>query len=88
MIDYSRLPEHIQGGVRRYIEDGIPPGSFLQAVMSNNLKESFMYADDTNIERMFDIVDFFYNEAPIECWGSKEKMSHWVEKGGLNGNNK
>ena len=79
MINYDRLPEHIRGGVKRYIEDKIPPGDFLTAVICNNLKESFGRADETNIAHMFDIVSFFYNEAPSGCWGSKKKMNDWLK---------
>lgn len=78
--DYTILPEHIRDGVRLYIEKGIIPGSFLQAVICNKLKESFMYADGINQMRMFDIVKFFYNEAPISCWGSEERMRTWSAK--------
>ena len=82
-IDYEALPEHIRAGVQRYVERGIIPGDFLQAVICNNLKESFERADDINQNRMFDIVKFFYNEVPGSCWGSKERMMKWNEKGGL-----
>lgn len=77
--NYSKLPEHIRGGVKRYVEEGVLPGSFLRAVICNQLKESFMLADETNIARMFDIVGFFYNEVPSGCWGSPEKMKKWAE---------
>lgn len=80
MVNYNLLPEHIRGGTKRYIEQGILPGDFLQAVICNNLRESFAQADDININRMFDIVSFFYNEAPSLCWGSKETMKNWIEK--------
>ena len=78
--DYGRLPPHIRGGVKRYIEEYIPPGDFLQAVICNKLKESFMYADDINIDRMFSIVNFFYNDAPLICWGSEERMNNWLRR--------
>jgi hypothetical protein len=93
-IDYSKLPEHIRGGMRRYIEEGIIPGDFLQAVIKNNLVDSFGKADETNQARMFDIAGFMYNEAPIPCWNSSAKNRHvnpddilknWHEKGGLIG---
>jgi len=87
-IDYSLLPEHIRGGVQRYIENGIRPGDFLQAVISNDLRESFIRADDTNIERMYDIICFFYNQAPLNCWGSAEHLAAWMKKGGLLGKEK
>ena len=84
-INYSKLPPHIQGGAQRYIEQGIRPGHFLTAVICNDLKESFARADDTNIARMFDIVSFFYNEAPVGCWESEKRMKDWIKEDGLNG---
>lgn len=79
MLNYNLLPEHLREGSKRYIEYGILPGDFLQAVICNNLRESFARADDINIPRMFDIVSFFYNEAPQPCWGTKEKMNKWID---------
>lgn len=84
-IDYSGLPSHIQGGARRYVEQGIPPGSFLTAIITNDLLEACGRADDINRERIFDIVKWFYNEAPTGCWKSAENMRQWCEAGGLNG---
>ena len=78
-INYNRLPEHIRDGMRLYIEHRVAPGHFLTAVIENNLKESFARADDTNINRMFDVVAFMYNEAPMACWGSPEKMIKWLK---------
>ncbi|GAG54996.1 unnamed protein product, partial [marine sediment metagenome] len=63
-INYSKLPSHIRASTKRYIEHGVKPGDFLTAVICNDLKESFARADEINTERMFDIVSFFYNEAP------------------------
>lgn len=85
MLNYSKLPERLQAGTQRYIEDGILPGSFLRAVISNNLKESFARADDDNRPVLFDIVKWFYWECPAPAVGSEEKMLAWKEIGGLNG---
>jgi len=82
-IKYELLPEHIRGGTQRYIEDGVLPGGFVRAVISNDLKEAFGRADETNRLRMFDIVGFFYNEAPMDCWGSPENMTAWAQHQGL-----
>ena len=76
--DYSKLPEHCRGGMKRYIEEGIPPGDFLEAVICNDLVQAFARADDTNITRLFDYANFLYNEVPSVCWGSKEKMLGWT----------
>jgi len=80
MIDYTKLPQHIRGGMKRYVEEHVLPGNFLQAVICNDLTEAFIRADDINIEKMFEIVGFMYWEVPRMCWGSKEKMKKWMEK--------
>lgn len=82
-IDYLRLPRHMREGARLYIEHGVIPGRFLQAVICNDLRESFLRADDINIHRMSDIVSFFHSQAPARCWGSKERMMAWSEMGGV-----
>jgi hypothetical protein len=80
MLDYSKLPGHIQGGVQRYIEKRIEPGSFLSAVICNDLREACACADDINRHRLFDIVSWFYCEAPGNCWGSPEKFLAWLSE--------
>lgn len=77
-VDYSMLPEHMQYGVRDYVEHGVRPGSFLLAVLHNDLVNSFGYADGTNVARMVDWARWLYNEAPSDCWGSPEKVRAWM----------
>jgi hypothetical protein len=85
MYNYDLLPEHMRGGARLWIENGIPPGSFMMAVLCNDLKEAFFRADRINLERMKDNIMFWYWEAPSECWGSPEKIKRWHEHEGLSG---
>ena len=73
------IPERMKGGIVRYIENGIAPGSFLTAVIQNKLKEAMMYADDENLENLPAYVDYFYNECPRVRWGSPETMEEWVK---------
>jgi len=77
MINYTKLPEHIRGGMQRWIEHGIKPGNFLQAVIRNDLVDSFGQADEINLAAIFDIVEFMYNEAPGNCWITKENIKNW-----------
>lgn len=77
-VDYSGLPEHMRDGARLYIEYGVEPGSFMSAVICNDLREAMGRADSINRERLFDIVCWFHNEAPSMSWGSREKMRAWV----------
>ena len=85
MINYDMLPEHCRGGMRLYIEDGLIPGDFLQAVIRDSLVDALGRADRINSERIRDYALFMHNEAPMPCWRSKEKMTAWSRKGGLNG---
>lgn len=85
MTDYSRLPEHMQAGARRYIERGIPPGHFLTAVLSNNMAEAFSRADDINTAAMLDWAMWTYNDIPRNSHGSPEAVSAWIKQGGLEG---
>ena len=80
MIEEGRdlVPEHMWGAVERYLLDGIPPGHFLTAVLSNDLTEAFARADDGNAARMHDWVRFFYCYAPRGSWGSPAKVSAWL----------
>jgi hypothetical protein len=84
-IDYSRLPAHCRGGLQRYIEHGIEPGSFLKAILTNNLVEAFCRADDINLPRISDYARFLYWECPSIVWGSEEKVEEWISHKGLSG---
>lgn len=75
----ATIPERMMPGIRLYINKGIVPGSFLKAVICNDLREAVGCADDENLENLPAFVMYFYNEAPGSCWGSKEKMYAWAE---------
>lgn len=84
-IDYSILPEHMRKSVRLYIEDGVMTGAFQTAVFENDLVHAYAFADHINSWAIRDFAQFLYSEAPRPCWGSKEAVKEWKEKGGLNG---
>jgi hypothetical protein len=77
---WGSIPRYMRGGVTRYIEFHIPPGNFLTAVISNDLKEACARADETNQRLLFDYVQFFWNQAPSACWGSPAKMAEWLKE--------
>lgn len=72
------VPEHIRGGLIRYLELGIPPGGFLTAVLENNLFEAFGRADQTNQRALFGIVSWIYNNAPHDSHGSPEQVKAYA----------
>ena len=85
-IDYSGLPLSLQGGFKRYIEEGVQAGHFIMAVCRNDLMGAFGHADLMNQENMKIILEFVYNQAPFGCWGSVDDVKHWIARGGLKGN--
>lgn len=76
-VNYASLPDYMQGGMRRYIENGIIPGAFLQAVLTNNLYAACRYADVININLLPLYVVFLHSEAPSDCFGSELIMEAW-----------
>lgn len=84
-ISYNLLPEHIQDRMRLYVEQGIKPGGFCTAVLSNDLKGAFRRADHINVARMRDIVCWLYSQCPATAQGNAEKVREWCESGGLQG---
>ena len=50
----------------------------MRAVLENDLKEAFGRADMTNRTRMYEILSFLYNDAPIGSWGHKGVVKKWL----------
>jgi len=74
----QKIPVRMHGGIVRYLAAGIRPGDFLSAVLQNDLRGSLGRADDENVELLHIYVAFFYMEAPMHCWGSKENYDSWI----------
>ncbi len=73
------IPDRMMKSIQHYVKDRIKPGSFLRAVICNNLGDAVGQADDTNINNLPAYAAYFYNETPSSCWGSKEKMDAWLK---------
>jgi len=78
-VDVSTLPEHMQGAVRRYLNNGIMPGDFLTALLENDLVHSFGLADETNLTAMRTWVEWLYMECPGGAWGSEDNIRKWCD---------
>lgn len=85
---FHLIPEHMRNDLDLYLRRGIPPGSFMLAVLRNDLVDAYARADHINQHRIRDYADFLYNYAPsipVRAWGSPEAVSHWIESGGADG---
>ncbi len=85
MLDYSKIPSHMRKSAQEYLEQGILYSDFLEAVMSNQLVQAFLQADDVNTRFMKEWASFLYNECPMNSYGSKDTVTDWIELGGLAG---
>ena len=74
----SDVPEHLHPGLITYLADRRPPGSFLSAVLTNDLKNACAFADDLVQPRLVHVVFFLYNYAPAPCWGSPAHVAAWL----------
>lgn len=77
------LPERCHAGLADYIMKGAEPGGFLCALLGNDLRDAIARADDENRKRIVDYVAFLNSKAPARCWGSRERVDAWIDKGGL-----
>lgn len=76
----QHVPSHMREGVVRYVALGSQRahcGSFLRALMSNDLMQAFGRADSSNLIAMEGWVKFLFNYAPSDCYGSAEAYRNW-----------
>jgi hypothetical protein len=73
------LNEHIHAALIRYIQDGINPGGFLTAVLSNDLNYAVLNADEDNFLSLQYLCKWLYNYAPKDCYGSPDKVKKWTK---------
>jgi hypothetical protein len=80
VFDGYRVPEHTQDALRNYVEHGLEPGSFLTAVLTNDLFGALGRADYMNKVYLEEICRWIYNEIPADAWGSREAVDLWIER--------
>ena len=66
--------EHAKLAIDRYSENRIPPGDFLMAVLSNDLKGALQKADPESLENIKAIFGHIWNDLPQNIWGSHEAV--------------
>ena len=80
LVNYSAIKQSTLDSLKRYAEQRIPTGGFLEAVLSNDLMEACARADDENAIALFHIAAYIYNELPHNCHGSRAKVKAWLAK--------
>lgn len=70
----AAVPKRLVDGVTRYVEYGILPGSFLRAVLSNDLMGAVRRADPESLASLPALCCWIYNAVPRHVYGSIEAM--------------
>ena len=73
------IPQHTKHQIDEYVNNYMPPGDFVREVLSNNLVEAVMRADDINLHSLRDIMLYVYNDIPGFCWGSPGIVDLWID---------
>lgn len=77
-----RLPLALLEGLRRYLQDRIPTGSFLWAVLENDLARAIGSMHGTlAVADLRELLDLLRNSFPSMSYGSPEKVAAWLERG-------
>ena len=74
-----KIPQLTLEALVRYVEQGIPTGSFTTAVLTNDLFMAVGAADENNILALREIVQWLYWVPPGGCKGSPEKVQAWLD---------
>lgn len=72
------VPVHLHEGIISYIREGRPTGSFLRAVLANDLVEAALRADLQNRRCLANVALFVYHTMPSGAWMSAEQVDIWL----------
>lgn len=81
----SKIPELTKQTLGNYIHKGIMPGSFVMSMLENDLRKTYLNADNDNLVAIPSIFAYIRNSAPGLCWGSTRAVREWIEIGGMEG---
>ena len=78
---FSPVPDHTREALERYFLYAFEPGSFVKAVLCNDLVSSVARADHFNKPAIAGIVEWIVNNAPEGSWGHEDYYKEWISKG-------
>lgn len=82
---WGLVPDHLRQPLEKFIDEGVRPGEFLEAFLTNDLFGTLANADFASRRRLADIANFIDSFVPGVCYGSKKTFDDWIEIGGMAG---
>lgn len=82
LLDFSgyRMTDESRQSLYNYFVHGLEPGSFMTAVLSNNLYGACARADSTNIGLIQQYSLWIVNHAPHGSYGDTVTVRGWLRK--------
>jgi hypothetical protein len=77
-LGYPEIPAPIRIELTAWVQDGVWPGDFLVAVLSNDLLATVAFEDQFDSKYMKALCVFIYNHMPVDSWGSPKKLRDWA----------
>jgi hypothetical protein len=81
-VQEMNLPEVIplptKEALAAYLHWHVQPGSFLAAVLANDLVTAIRRADDANAQAIGALACWLCAHGPLQAWGSQEKVRNWI----------
>lgn len=78
-LEECQVAGNLREGLLRYLLQGIKPGLFLRAVLANDLFIAMGLATEREWDYIYNVLQFLYWNAPGGSWGSKEKVSEFLQ---------
>jgi hypothetical protein len=75
--EWAEIPHHMRNTAELYLLHGVRPGSFLEAVLENDLAGAVGRADHYNRGALAAWVDWCFWCLPSRAWGSREAVAKW-----------
>lgn len=73
------IPALTQDALNRYIEHRCTPGSFLRAVLENDLTGAVLLADSENRKALIEITEAVWQRVPPSARGSLYAVRNWCD---------
>lgn len=84
------IPEQIKSALDTWAQHGFPHpddmGSFVRAVLTNDLRGAFLLADDTSRAALTEIIAYVIDHVPTAAVGRHEKLVMWHDYKRLDAN--
>lgn len=75
---YPLMQERFISSLDMYVNNGVRPGDFMQAALSNQFISAVGRADSGTLAIIHIIAQVIYNELPSEAWGSRLAVEAWL----------